>query len=338
MMPTKPSPQRPAPRTQTSNHRSQYFEQHHNEQSSLQATATNWQPLNSSQAFSQPSSFSRPLTSDQIDGNQFGSNSLRYVNVRVVIPADTPTDHVAGYVHSRLLMQQQREVNYDFQTGITPSAGPPSHYHVRNSNHGFSNMRPSDNSHYEFVPINTNMTSANLRHQYNDQRPFRGSSSPFSPIASNSMYSFEKGSPSPSMLTLDTAEMTESSCYSSFSTPASSRICSPAGSGFMISPPLVKAQQQRSSSATSFQSSVGSSSCCSGPFKSLVSSSENNGNTKNGRRSPAYINGRKSPAKIGSANGSSEDDEVRKCRIKTEMCLHYINGTTCPFGTSKCHD
>jgi hypothetical protein len=33
-------------------------------------------------------------------------------------------------------------------------------------------------------------------------------------------------------------------------------------------------------------------------------------------------------------NGRREDDPVRKSRIKTEMCMHYENGTHCPFGVN----
>lgn len=47
------------------------------------------------------------------------------------------------------------------------------------------------------------------------------------------------------------------------------------------------------------------------------------------RKSPAP-KGRKSPFK-----NNDDDMEVRKTRLKTEMCLHYSSGRTCPFG-DKC--
>lgn len=41
-------------------------------------------------------------------------------------------------------------------------------------------------------------------------------------------------------------------------------------------------------------------------------------------------NGRKSPF----PNNNDEDDATTKKRIKTEMCMHYINDRPCPFGAS----
>ena len=34
------------------------------------------------------------------------------------------------------------------------------------------------------------------------------------------------------------------------------------------------------------------------------------------------------------ARSSREEDPVRKSRLKTEMCMHYENGTHCPFGAN----
>lgn len=38
--------------------------------------------------------------------------------------------------------------------------------------------------------------------------------------------------------------------------------------------------------------------------------------------------GRKSPF------AKSEDDSIRKSRVKTELCMHYMNGRHCPFGSN----
>lgn len=43
--------------------------------------------------------------------------------------------------------------------------------------------------------------------------------------------------------------------------------------------------------------------------------------------------GKKSPFKQVTTTTTTEDELNRKTRIKTEMCMHYINGRMCPFGS-----
>ena len=57
------------------------------------------------------------------------------------------------------------------------------------------------------------------------------------------------------------------------------------------------------------------------------------------RRSPANTSAPPSSSSNKSRKShfspqSEEDEAVRKTRIKTELCLHYINKTSCPFGSS----
>lgn len=56
--------------------------------------------------------------------------------------------------------------------------------------------------------------------------------------------------------------------------------------------------------------------------------------TPTGRKSPFVksSNGMNSPS-FG-INSNSDDDSVRKSRIKTEMCMHYSNNRPCPFGAN----
>ena len=49
--------------------------------------------------------------------------------------------------------------------------------------------------------------------------------------------------------------------------------------------------------------------------------------SRSGNKSPS-LSGRQSPFK------KEGDDEVKKTRIKTEMCMHYENGNVCPFGSN----
>ena len=46
--------------------------------------------------------------------------------------------------------------------------------------------------------------------------------------------------------------------------------------------------------------------------------------------------GKKSPFKQVTTTTTADDELNRKSRIKTEMCLHYMNGRMCPFGSGKC--
>jgi Zinc finger C-x8-C-x5-C-x3-H type (and similar) len=53
--------------------------------------------------------------------------------------------------------------------------------------------------------------------------------------------------------------------------------------------------------------------------------------------SPTFSRGSprpKTPTGRGSPFAKTEDDPLRKNRIKTEMCMHYVNNRPCPFGAS----
>jgi hypothetical protein len=58
--------------------------------------------------------------------------------------------------------------------------------------------------------------------------------------------------------------------------------------------------------------------------------------TPTGRKSPFVksSNGMNSPTFGGSSTNNADDDQVRKSRIKTEMCMHYSNNRPCPFGAN----
>jgi hypothetical protein len=43
--------------------------------------------------------------------------------------------------------------------------------------------------------------------------------------------------------------------------------------------------------------------------------------------------GKKSPFKQVTTTTTTDDELNRKTRIKTEMCIHYMNGKICPFGS-----
>lgn len=290
----------------------------HSLQSNLQATATNWQPLTTSIARNH--SMLKEYTSSDASSDDIGA--IRYVNVRVALP-DAPPEYITGYVQSTLQRLQQSNMSNKTETNNRcGTAFEPYRRSVQNVSFDHSNRA----TQYAFIPISCSDNGAFQPYQSRQDMSNLRENRTSSTGASSSPQKDGKCSPSPSLVTLETEDMTELSYYSNFSTPASSRNCSPDTVGFVPSPPLFT-RRNLCASTTSFQTNL---SCGS----TLLSTKLKN-MALAGRRSPSCITVKTSSNKVNVPTTSVDDDEVRKCRIKTEMCMHYVNGTFCPFGESK---
>lgn len=291
--------------------------------SSLQATARQWQPSLSS-TFSVVSATTDSLSNHKYVAyhkqRPFEDSPVRYLNFRVAVPCNSSTDEIVNYVQSTF--GSGIKYGETVETGLTTSAATSEQYrrHALMNETDIRHFRDNKIASHSFLPMsNVNTKSVT---NYGDDSHRRLSSS-FSPIKVDS--SCGKTSPSPSNKTLETAELTESSCYSSFSTPASSRNCSPASFGYDAFQPQFYRQQQVPYSFSRIEE--------------YCIDIKNETNFKASYESESFSDNRSFPSqrdrKSVVTSAVSDESELRKPRIKTELCMHYKNGSNCPFGSSK---
>jgi hypothetical protein len=283
----------------------------HTQTSSLQVTARHWQPCStSSKMNASENQFSTCHFSKHHYETRREISPVKYLDFRVAVPVNSSAEYIAGYVQSTL----ENRFQYDEQIG----AGLNSCWRGTTRPEQYQNLGPVEE-----------LTTYNLRET-------RSSSVCFLPIASSKTKSIKhnktcgghvndtstnygKSSPSLSIKTLETADLTESSSYSNFSTPSASRNCSPSTTVDVNSftsqyshQPELPEYFNIESRHKDFESKL---------FWELSQ-----------LLVPKIVQNRKS---LAYANDTNEDVQPRKARIKTELCKHYKNGTACPFGSSK---